>query len=446
MAYKILALDGGGTWALLQVLTLETIFKKKYPSKEVKGHEVLRHFDLVIANSGGSMVLAALSCNWSFTEIKSIFDDQNTRNSIFKKLSFRDKYFPVNLLGLIGVKSVGTRYSTTNKRAALNELLKINGEKKLDSVLLSELPDIIGKPSLQLIVTTFDIINKRAKLFRSFRDSKARAEVISGVNEFDEISLVEAIHGSSNAPVNYFDFPAIFSPAGSKKRFYLWDGALGGFNNPILAGVTEALANGVKRDDIHVLSIGTASKLVSDEDSEAFLTSYYSTLLGKKIKKDKKTGAIDFDRTKHWYTWFGRIKKPKLLFRLFRGSDFFSDTIANLSKSILMEPQTWATYGAYVNLFSNNIDDEDNKKRCVRLSPQLNVDRSSSTNLLKLYALDMDITEQGDIDLLKWCFSEWKDGQINNEPIQWTKTINDTYVFAKGHQTFEAALNDLDWL
>jgi patatin-like phospholipase/acyl hydrolase len=31
--YKILSLDGGGTWALLQVLTLKKIFEKKIQKK-----------------------------------------------------------------------------------------------------------------------------------------------------------------------------------------------------------------------------------------------------------------------------------------------------------------------------------------------------------------------------------------------------------------------------
>jgi patatin-like phospholipase/acyl hydrolase len=204
--YKILSLDGGGSWAILQVLTLKDIFQKKYPRKEIKGHEVLRHFDLVIANSGGSMVLAALACNWTFDEIIKLFDDKTIREKIFKKLNFWQRYFPVNFMRLFGVKSVGTRYSTTDKKKTLENILRINNKTKLNDVTLSELPKIIGKESFEIVVTTFDIINKRAKLFRSNKKSKARAEVIAGLSHFDEVSLVEAIHGASNAPVNYFDF------------------------------------------------------------------------------------------------------------------------------------------------------------------------------------------------------------------------------------------------
>ena len=435
--YKILSLDGGGSWSILQVLTLKDIFLRKYPGKEIKGHEVLRHFDLVIANSGGSMVLAALACNWTFDEIIKLFDDKTVREKIFKRLSFKQRYFPTNFMKLFGVKSVGTRYSTTAKGIALKDILRIDGKKKLFDLSLAELPNLIGKESLEIVVTTFDIINKRAKLFRSNRNSKARAEIIAGLNHFDEVNLVEAIHGASNAPVNYFDFPAIFSPEGTRRRFYLWDGALGGFNNPVMAGITEALANDIDRKNIYVISIGTGGKLVSDEDSDNFRDQYYSTLLGKKVVREDRSGKIDFAKTN---------KKSGLFYRLFKGAGFYSSTISNLSQSILFEPQTWASYSAYTSLFSGKMDNPENDKRFLRLSPQIIKDNNSNDLINKLYRLDMDVTEQEEIELLKFCFYEWKKGNIRNEPVQWTKTINGDYVFAKGHPTFKNAIDDLNWL
>ncbi|MFH4964755.1 patatin-like phospholipase family protein [Gaetbulibacter sp. M235] len=443
--YKILSLDGGGSWSLLQVLALQDIFKGKYPNKEIKGHEVLRHFDLVIANSGGSLVLAALACNWSFEQILSLFDDETIRNRIFEKLKFRQRYFPANFMRLFGIKSIGTRYSTTSKKEALESILKVDNKKKLSNVTLSELPNLIGKESLEIIVTTFDIINKRAKLFRSNKQSKARAEVIAGVNHFDEINLVEAIHGASNAPVNYFDFPAIFSSEGNKRRFYLWDGALGGFNNPVMAGITEALANNIDRDKICVLSIGTGGKIVSDEDSDNFRDQYYGTLLGKKVIRTEDGEKIDFERTLNWKLLGFKIKKPRVFFRLFKGANFYSSTISNLSQSILFEPQTWASYSAYISLFSGT-NSPNNNKRFLRLSPQIVKSDNSNELINKLYDLDMDVTKQEEIELLKSCYSEWKKGNIRNEPVQWTRTIEGDYIFAKGHQTFKSAFDNLDWI
>lgn len=47
MSYSILSLDGGGSWALIQV----KILQQRY-GMDAGGHEILRKYDLVIANSG----------------------------------------------------------------------------------------------------------------------------------------------------------------------------------------------------------------------------------------------------------------------------------------------------------------------------------------------------------------------------------------------------------
>ncbi len=449
--FKILSLDGGGSWALLQALTLQKIFLRKYPDREVRGHEVLRHFDLVIANSGGSMVLAALSCNWTFTKIISLFENEEIRLSIFSELTKKERYFPVNLLRSLGIKSIGSRYSTTRKVAALKDILRLDTEegatrRKLESVLLEDLPAVIGKPTLQIIVTTFDIINRRAKLFRSNRNSNSRAEVVAGIDHFDQIDLVRAIHGSSNAPVNYFDFPAIFNPKRSDRRFYLWDGALGGFNNPVAAGITEALANGIKRKNIHVLSIGTASKLVSEEYRRKFRDQFYSTQLGRKLVKKPGSDQIDFEETTRTKKWLGFIPIPFQKTRLFRGAGYFTGVIKNMTQTILFEPQTWATYSAYINLFCDDVNSPDNNQRFIRMSPQIITTGNSSNLQDKLYKLDMDLINQKDMLLLQDCFKAWVEGSIVNEPVQWVKTVNDTYIFARGHKTYQEAMESLSWI
>jgi patatin-like phospholipase/acyl hydrolase len=78
MSYKILSLDGGGSWALIQARILQDIYG------DIQGHELLRKFDLVIANSGGSLVLACLCNNMRLSEIISVFK----LNQKEKKFSF----------------------------------------------------------------------------------------------------------------------------------------------------------------------------------------------------------------------------------------------------------------------------------------------------------------------------------------------------------------------
>jgi hypothetical protein len=67
-----------------------------------------------------------------------------------------------------------------------------------------------------------------------------------------DVSLLDAVHASTNAPIAFFDKPALIGG----RRF--WDGGLAGYNNPVLAGVVEALAEArSKEPDICVLSLGT---------------------------------------------------------------------------------------------------------------------------------------------------------------------------------------------
>lgn len=53
--YRILSLDGDGTWTLIQVKALIQLY-----GAETTGHGVLRDFDLVVASFGGNIVLGAL--------------------------------------------------------------------------------------------------------------------------------------------------------------------------------------------------------------------------------------------------------------------------------------------------------------------------------------------------------------------------------------------------
>jgi hypothetical protein len=76
MGFRILSLDGGGTWALIEVRTLMKLY-----GNDATGHQVLKTFDLVAANSGGSLVLAGLVENLPLKEFLQYFMDENKRRS-----------------------------------------------------------------------------------------------------------------------------------------------------------------------------------------------------------------------------------------------------------------------------------------------------------------------------------------------------------------------------
>lgn len=247
--YKILSLDGGGSWAIIQLLTL----KDRYGN--LNGHQILQKFDLIIANSGGSIVLAALAENYTLDKAIALFKEKRNRELIFHKNTFKDRYFPVDYLGLFNA-GFGPKYSAKRKKEAFESLFP-----EIDKIQMDEFPKLIGKDSLKIVVATYDALNNRAKFFKSF-SSNSEGD--------DSFRLTQAINASSNAPVQYFDFPARFKAKGSDIFYELWDGALGGFNNPILAGIIEAYKLGVDLKTIRVISLGTSNSLMSSDSKRDF--------------------------------------------------------------------------------------------------------------------------------------------------------------------------------
>ena len=396
--YKILSLDGGGSWSILQLLTLKERYQEEIPS--LKGHEILKQFDMVIANSGGSIVLAALTENWTIDEALRLFNDRATREKIFSQNSYWETFWPVTLTKLF---SLGPKYSAERKYAAFQDLFPT-----VDNIPMDELPAHIGNPELRLVVCTFDALNNRAKFFRSYAENSTR---------YESVPITKAIHGSSNAPVQYFDFPAKVKTDDLGIEYHLWDGALGGFNNPVVAGVIEAFRLGIPLDEVHVISLGTGNKLMSESQKDDFHELEI-------ITEQERTNKFKF-----WKY----------------GSQFqyFKEIVLNQAKTILFEPPDWANFVALMFLSKTNKDDV--KDRFIRLSPIIHIDEHSDpscANLLdKLFALDMDLTKDEDIETLKCCFEEWKAGRIQNQPIAFSIEKNNELVYQKGDKYFEDGMN-----
>jgi hypothetical protein len=239
MAYRILGLDGGGAWALIEVKALISIFG----SDNVRGHEVLRMFDLVAANSGGSIVLGGLVEDLTLGEMLAFFMDQQKREAMFSPTSnLMDKALETTL-------GFGPKYSADAKLVALEGLLPTRGARPIAGIT-SDIPGQSGAP-VRLMIVGFDYDFNRSGFFRSV----AAAGPALGAAVSPVITLAEAIHASTNAPVQYFDAPAGF-PEHSERY---WDGGVTGFNNPVLAAVTEALTLGVAAGEIAALSLGTGT-------------------------------------------------------------------------------------------------------------------------------------------------------------------------------------------
>lgn len=236
--FRILSLDGGGSWALIQVMALQAHY-----SENTRGHEILKDFDLIAANSGGSITLGGLIENLSLNDLlSSYFMDEVKRKQIFSAIPLGEEVGDA-VYRIIGI---APKYSTLAKLTALQRQLPHFGATKM-ATIPGRIAQTTGK-SPHFLISAFNYDTCRATFFRSNLKSVAA----SGAPPLNP-TLAEAIHASSTAPVRFFDAPAKFDGA----RY--WDGAIAGYNNPVLAGVVEALAGGTAPQDVQVLSIGTGS-------------------------------------------------------------------------------------------------------------------------------------------------------------------------------------------
>lgn len=240
---RILSLDGGGSFAGVLAIALGRLYGDDTP-----GRRIIRQFDLVAANSGGSIVLAALCCNYTPRDVAGFYADADTVRRMY---SPRWSEVFTGSKWLLPLRVLFPPYSTLGKRNALGDMLDRNqqaGEPPPSSVLLSEWPRLIGG-DVQLLITAYDYESERGAFFRSNEASLARSAAPHG-----SPTLLDAVHASTHGPILYYPEPAEVSG----RRY--WDGGIAGYNNPVLAAVVEAAANFRGRvRDMCVLSIGTGA-------------------------------------------------------------------------------------------------------------------------------------------------------------------------------------------
>ncbi len=167
---------------------------------------------------------------------------------------------------------------------------------------------------------------------------------------------------------------------------WFWDGAVAGFNNPVLAAVVEAVTNGNGRsmEDYRILSIGTGLT------RKAVLTDHrFSTLKASRDLYEKN------------------INNPLVV----SNSRFRPlDDIGKIAKSIVSDPPDSATFIAFSFLdatLNNSLSNLVRINPCV--TPELSPDgryevpdvyRNEKENFLKLINLDMDAVREDEIELI----------------------------------------------
>ncbi|MGA2052681.1 MAG: patatin-like phospholipase family protein [Opitutales bacterium] len=381
--YRVLSLDGGGSWALIQVRALQELY-----GPNATGHQVLQRFDLVAANSGGSIVAATLAADWPLSKTLGFFLSEAARTSIFVELPLLERLENC-VLGL------GPRYSAPAKLTGLAALLGADAGVTLDQ-WPARVAANTGKP-VNFLITGFDYDRQRAAFFRS--NAASRAAALGGG---PAPQLAEAVHASSNAPVNYFDQPAVFhSPAFAGKRY--WDGAMSGLNNPVLAGVVEALANQdpAAPRPIEALSLGTASVQLPLSSGPAQTAPLYQVPASSGLIHDlKETATTILDDPPDEASFIAHVALGQPLPNP-------GDALPVSGSVVRMSP-----------LVQPLFDAAGNPQMPVLAAPAAAPTMSAAEVFAALVGLEMDAIEDEQVQLIQSLCEAWIAGNIYNQPIR----------------------------
>jgi hypothetical protein len=371
--YRVLSLDGGGSWALIEAKALINIF-----GAETSGWDVLRQFDLAAANSGGSIVLGCLIENFTLGQVLDFFLDESKRRSVFAATSSIGDKILESLL------KMGPKYSAEKKLTALQGVLATKGNKSLGEAVKGLAGQRGSGDDLHVLIVGFDYDRCRAAFFRS----KQTSGPAYGTGFPADLTLAEAIHASSNAPVNYFDGPAIYSS--NPDRY--WDGGITGNNNPVLVGVTEAVTATKEFTEIVALSLGTGTVALPWPQPGEEGSPYVRQRSGLGLKSD----------------------------------------LAKLAGSILDDPPDLASFLAHVmtgggsGVAKGGVADS----QIVRMSPLICPVRDAASNqwvppggltpeqFHAISTLDMDALAQSDVEMIADYADLWLKDQVPNMPVR----------------------------
>jgi Patatin-like phospholipase len=385
--YRMLSLDGGGAWSLIQVRALTALY-----NANTTGHTILSDFDLVAANSGGSLVLAGLVEDLKLSDVLGYFEDETLRRSIFSSTrKFGDR-------ALRDLTGLGPKYSAEAKLPVLQSLLPKSGNLPLPSAVAG-IRRAGAAADVHLLISGFDYDRNRASFFRSAPASGPSW----GKGQTASVRLAEAVHASTNAPVNYFDEPAQFPDR--PERY--WDGGITGCNNPVQAAVTEALVLGQTPTDIIALSLGTA------------------------------TVALPWPQPGQPPSPF--TQKPT--------DQSLVNDLHKLATTILDDPPDIATFLAHVMTGGNSGLTAPVQSRIVRMNPLISPVKDGAGNwqapgnmtaaqFMFLANLDLDAVQQHEVDAIAAYADLWLQNNAPNQPIRMNR---DTLQLELGYPSFQAA-------
>lgn len=401
MAKKVLSLDGGGSWSILQAIALREIYKDTDVGTNCRN--ILNQFDVISANSGGSLMLAGMieKADEDIDEVIKMFKNEELLQEIFSKLKAWERSIPEILARLA---KVGPKYKAKRKIDGIKKALKNTG------TLLMK--DLRGQLSLhpQLVICGFDYDLSRAVFFKT---------ELTATN----YSLADVIDATSNAPVNYFNEPVKFEYDHNEVHQF-WDGAVGGYNNPVLIGITETMRifDSLPRtwEEIRVLSIGTGESQLP------------------------VTGFTDSSRA----------VRPELMKSLQKSS--LSKDIKKMSTSILSEPPDAANFIAHMFLGgveSTSVNPHPNPciiRMNALLQPVLKegiwtfpekLAPHEYEDFISLIGIGMDAIEKQEILKIETLGSWWTSDKVINQSIRYNGRTFENLI---GYYSFSKAKSE--WL
>jgi hypothetical protein len=352
-------------------------------------------------------VAAALAANWPLSRTLSFFFNKAQREAVFVPLPWYKRVTNLTF-------GIGPRYFAGKKYDGLEALLGADGLLPLD-VLGQRVAAGTGKP-VDFLIVGFDYDRRRASFFRSNLASRA-----SSFGGGPAATLAEAVHASSNAPVNYFDEPALFRTQAYAGRSF-WDGGLTGMNNPVLAGVVEALSNGVAPQRIEVLSIGTANVALPLAMREDQVPPLFRKRMKPGLLNDAKTAATTvLDDPPDAATFIAHVA---------------------LSQPLPNTGDQPPVVGAVIRM-NPLVQPLDPSGPAARAPDLLTPEPKPGHNLgifAKLVDLDMDAVKDEEIELIRILGEAWIAGRVPNQPIR----ANGRFACEVGHARFPQA--KADWL
>ena len=349
---------------------------------------------MVAANSGGSIVLGGLLEDLPLQNILDLFKNEDLRRSIFSSThKFLDRF-------LEDTVHIGPKYNAAAKLPAIMAALPKSNRTLPQAA--AGIRRTGTSEDLRLLFVAFDYDRNRAKYFRSASSGGSN----KGQGDAEEVTVAEAIHASTNAPVNYFDDPATFSVGAVVNRY--WDGAITGNNNPVLSAVTEALVIGQSPNDIVALSIGTASVALPWPPPGAPQSPLFQQPSDTGLKND----------------------------------------LSKLATSILDDPPNIASFIAHMMTGAGAGVPPPERTRIIRMSPLISPvpDANGKWTLPPTMTmddfqfikdLDMDAVKNSEVAAIESYTDLWLQDKAPNQPI---RMDGDSLKLEIGHPMFSAAL------